>query len=344
LASPNPNWGEITTTTLYNRSRKLADNVTKNNALLVRLSQRGKVKAVDGGQAIVQELEYSENGTYKRYTGYDLLNISPSDVFSAAQYPWAQVAVAVSISGLEEIQNAGEERMIDLLESRIGNAERTMTNGLSGDAYSDGTADGGKQVGGLQLLVPDSGLGVVGGIDRGAWPFWRPSVGSFTAATLTPGPTTMQTMMNRQFLSQARGNDRPDLIIADNTYYRFYWEGLQAIQRVTESNQGVAGFQSLKFMDADVVFDGGFQGVPAGTLPGGPLGGGITWATSSGAPSAHMYFLNTSYIFLRPHRQRNMEPIAPDRFAVNQDAMVKLIAWAGNMTMSNAFLQGVIIN
>jgi hypothetical protein len=60
---PNPNWGEITTTTLFNRSRKLADSVTKNNAILARLTQRNKVKPVDGGQAIVQELEYSENGT-----------------------------------------------------------------------------------------------------------------------------------------------------------------------------------------------------------------------------------------------------------------------------------------
>lgn len=62
MASPNTNWGEITTTTLYNRSRQLADNVTKNNALLRRLSMKGKIKPVDGGQAIVQELEYSENG------------------------------------------------------------------------------------------------------------------------------------------------------------------------------------------------------------------------------------------------------------------------------------------
>lgn len=291
----------------------------------------------------MQELEYSENGTYKRYSGYDILNINPSDVFTAAQYPWAQAAVAVSISGLEEIQNSGENRMIDLLESRIGNAERTMTNGISGDCYGDGTADGGKQIGGLQLLVADvNTAGVVGGIDRGLWPFWRHSVGSFTAAGLSASTATMQTMMNRQWLSQARGTDRPDLMIADNTYYRFYWESLQAIQRITAPNEGVAGFQSLKFMDGDVVFDGGFQGVAAGV--GTAIGGGITWATISGAPTNHMYFLNTDFIFLRPHRDRNMVPLNPDRFAVNQDAMVKLVAWAGNMTMSNAFLQGVLIN
>lgn len=57
MAIPSTNWPEITTTTLYNRSRKLADNVTKQNALLRRLSAKGKVKEFDGGQAIIQEME-----------------------------------------------------------------------------------------------------------------------------------------------------------------------------------------------------------------------------------------------------------------------------------------------
>src|SRR5262249_18446618 len=116
MAIPNTNWGEITTTTLFNRSRKLSDNVTKNNALLKRLRQKDNIKSFDGGQAIVQELEYSENGTYTRYAGYDILNITPSDVFTAAQFNIAQAAAAVSISGLEMLQNSGRERMIPLLE------------------------------------------------------------------------------------------------------------------------------------------------------------------------------------------------------------------------------------
>jgi hypothetical protein len=36
-------------------------------------------------------------------------------------------------------------------------------------------------------------------------------------------------------------------------------------------------------------------------------------------------------------------PLAPDRFSTNQDAMVKLIGWAGNMTLSGAQFQGVLI-
>ena len=111
----SPNLSEIVTTTLRNRSGKLADNVTKNNALLTRLKGRDKVKPVSGGRTIVQELEYAENSTYKRYSGYVLLDIQPSDVFTAAEFNYAQAAVAVSISGLEQLQNAGENQGVRLL-------------------------------------------------------------------------------------------------------------------------------------------------------------------------------------------------------------------------------------
>lgn len=69
MASPNSDFSEIVTTTLRNRSGKLADNVTENNALLMRLRRRGNQKPVSGGRTIVQELEYAENATYKRYSG-----------------------------------------------------------------------------------------------------------------------------------------------------------------------------------------------------------------------------------------------------------------------------------
>jgi hypothetical protein len=55
-----------------------------------------------------------------------------------------------------------------------------------------------------------------------------------------------------------------------------------------------------------------------------------------------MYFLNTKYLFFRPHRDRNFVPIGGDRQSVNQDAIVRLIGWAGNLTSSGAQFQGVL--
>lgn len=63
-----PNVSEIMTTTLESRTKKLADNVSENNAILNRLNKRGKVKPFSGGRVIYQELDYAENSTYKRLT------------------------------------------------------------------------------------------------------------------------------------------------------------------------------------------------------------------------------------------------------------------------------------
>jgi len=63
---------------------------------------------------------------------------------------------------------------------------------------------------------------------------------------------------------------------------------------------------------------------------------------AGGSPASHMYFLNTNYLFFRPHQDRNMVVMDPDRYSTNQDAVIKLIGWAGNMTISNGFLQGVL--
>lgn len=323
MASPNSTFTEIVTTTLRNRSGKLADNVTENNALLNRLKKRGNVKSVSGGRTIVQELEYAENSTFKRYSGYEVLDISPSDVFTAAEYNYAQAAVAVSISGLEMLQNSGEEAVIDLLESRIKNGERTMVNNIAADCYSDGTADGGKQIGGLQLLIDDTpATGTVGGINAATYAFWRNI--AFDATTDGGAAATaanIQSYMNRVWVQLVRGTDHPDLIVADDAYWRLYLESLQAIQRITSDEMASAGFSSLKYMNADVVLDGGYGGA---------------------APANHMYFINTNYLHFRPHSDRNFVPLGDERFAVNQDAMVKLIGFAGNMTVSNRRLQGVL--
>jgi len=325
LINPSPNLTEIVTTTLRNRTGKLADDVTKNNAFLFRLRKKGKVKTVSGGRTIVQELQYAENGTFKRYSGYEPINIAPSDIATGAEFNYAQAAVAVTMSGLEQLQNSGEEAIIDLLEARIENAEKTLLNNIALDVYSDGTADGGRQIGGLQLLVSKTPTsGVVGGIDASTsvGAFWRNQAFSgVNNGGAVVSAANIQSFMNRLYLQLIRGTDQPDLIPADNNFYRFYLESMQSIQRVQSEDMTQAGFNSLQYMNADVVLDGGYGG---------------------GAPTNTMYMLNTNYLFFRPHADRNFVPIGDERFSVNQDALVKLIGFAGNLTISNRFLQGVL--
>ena len=324
MASPNVT--ELATTTLRNRSRKIADNVTKNNAVLTKLKAKGKVRTFSGGRDIVHELSYAENQTFKYYSGYELLDISPSDVLSAAVYPIRQCSTAVTISGLEELQNSGKEQMIDLLSSRIDVAEATMKNRLSNDIYSDGTGSGGKQITGLQNQVDTTpATGTTGGINRANHTFWRNQLESAVISG-TPNDTKREALYNGMrllWMKTTRGNDKVDLITADNVAYGLFWSQFQERQRFTSSTSMMAkaGWESLAFNSADVVLDGGVGG---------------------GSPANRMYFLNCEYLAWRPHSKKNMVPLNKGRYSTNQDAMVQHLLWAGNLCSSNLSVQGVL--
>lgn len=312
---------DVIATTIENRSGVLADNITDNCALLMRLKKRGRIKTVSGGDVILQELMYEDSTTNNAgyYSGYEELNITPNSPISASRWEYKQAAAAVSISGLEVLQNSGKERIIDLIDARMEIAEAQMQNLISSGVYSDGTGTGGKQITGLQAIIADSpSSSTVGGIAEGTYTWWKnisfdASTDGGTAAT----SANIQSYMNRTALQIVRGTDGPDLIVADNNYYRLFLESMQTIQRVTSEEMAGAGFASLKYYGAgrstDVVLDGGVGG---------------------DCPSNHMYFINSKYLFFRPHADRNMVPIGGERMATNQDAIVKLIGWAGNMTAS----------
>lgn len=319
----SPGLSEIVTTTLRNRQGKTADNVSKGNPVLMMLKQNDGWESATG-RSIVQELEYAE-GRFQWYAGYDILDISPSDVITAAEYPWAQAAAVVAANGLEiDVQNTGKEQIINLFKGRIGNAERTMKNQLSFGMYSDGTAFSGKILGGLQLLVADNpATGTVGGINRATSSFWR---NQFFRATTDGGgamsATNIQSYMDELYLRCTRGSDKTNMILADRTSYKFYWASLQAIQRITDadtSKQG-AGFRSLDFVGTPLYYE-----------------------DNPGIPAQHMYFLNTEYIKLKYAQKRNFTPLPQER-AYNQDSFVQMLLWAGQFVTSNASLQGVLNN
>jgi hypothetical protein len=319
MAFANSAISDVVATTIQSRTGIVADNVTKNNAILLKLKENGNMKTFSGGNVILQELSFQENANAGWYSGYEALPIGAADVISAAQFDIKQAACAITMSGLEMLQNSAKEAIIDLMEARIKVGESTMANLISAGLYSDGTANGGKQIVGLLTAVSKTPTtGVYGGIDRATWTFWR------NQASVSGGTTAsnIQSRFNSMYASTCRGADHIDLIMVDNSYWALFMASLQTIQRFTDSAMAKLGFPSVQYMQADVVLDGGIGGY---------------------APATTAYFLNTKYIHFRPHRDRNFVALDPSkRYSVNQDAVVQLLAWAGNLTMSGSQFQGVM--
>lgn len=315
---------ELVTTTYRNHSSEVKDNISNHNALYRRLMKKGRIRLEDGGLSIVEPLDYAENSTYQRYSGYDVLSVQASDVLSAAEFAWRQVACNVAASGLELRTNSGENRIINFVKSKLKNGQRTMANGLSEDLYSAGLAS--NQIGGLQHLIADGdnvhqyGQGTVGGISAVNFPFWRNQVFDASVGGVTPSATTIEnSMMLPLWLATTRGMDTPDLIVMDSVYFSYFENSQTSLKRYASSDEAQGGIVSLKYKTADVVYD----------------------SSDSGMPASHAYFVNTDYLELVAHQDANME-IMPELQSVNQDAVVIPILFMGNLCVSNRARQGVM--
>lgn len=319
MASPNTTFTELVSTTFRKHRKEVKDNLSNRNALLKYIMKRGNYETEDGGLTIATPLDYTTNSTYQRYSDWDTLNISASDVISAAEYQWRQIAINVVASGRELRINSGDSRIINLAKARIKNAIRTFNNSFSSDLYSSGSLT--NQINGLQAIVADTNTNTVGGIDANTWSFWQNTVFDCSVNSVTSSASTIEnSMLLPAWLTVDRGmDDQPDLIVMDNTYYKYFEASQVSIKRYMDASKADGGMVSLKYKNADVLFDG-----------------------NSGIPSSHAYLLNTNYLKLVVHKDADLE-IMDEVRPVNQDGSVTTILWMGNLVCSNRKQQAVII-
>jgi hypothetical protein len=315
----NGTFTELVTTTLRNHKKGIKDNITNRNALLNRMYKKGNYRTEDGGLSIVEPLDYNSNSTYQRYSGWDFLNVAQSDVLSAAEFSWKQIAIHVVANGLELRTNSGDSALEKLVSARIKNAMRTFENNFSSDLYSAGSLT--NQIGGLQAIVADTNTNTIGGIDANTWTFWRNTVYDFSVDSVTASATTIESSMLKLWLQIDRGpSDQPDLIVMSTDYYTFFENSQTSIKRYASAESAQGGFVTLKYKNADVIYD----------------------TSATGIPSTHAYMLNTNYLKLVVHGDADMETMEK-KTPINQDGEVIPVIWQGNLTVSNRKLQGVMI-
>jgi hypothetical protein len=320
MPTPSTVFTEMVTSTDRTWGSKVTDNVSKHNALLNIMKRKGKIKTVSGGYEIAEPIEYGENSTYQRYSGYDALNTNASDVITTVKYDYQQVALHVVASGREIRMNMGsKERMIDLVKTRKANALKTAANNFSIDVYSDGTLT--NQINGLANIIQTNGQGTVGGIDSATFTFWRNKFREITGTNAYTAANIVQEM-NPLWYSLTRGADKPDLIVFSHDLFAVYEASQQQLQRYADGELAKAGFNTLKYKDANVVFDDN---------------------TNFTTTAERGYFLNTDYLYLVQHKEAQWT-MDDEKRPTNQDAIVVPMYWMGNLVCTNRALQGILID
>ena len=301
----NSNFDTLLSTTLANYRSTLTDNVFTARPLTFKLMEKGRIRMLNGGTKIVEPLIYGQNDTVGSYAGFDTIALTPQTGISAAEYEWKQYAASISMSGIEEAKNNGEQEIINLLEAKIMQAEESLREGFNEMFFADGTGNGSKDWNGLANLV--EATGTVGNIDPSTNSWWA-SYEENTSAALTLA------QMSTAYNTVSVGNDHPDVLLTTQTLFEKYEALLMPLLRYTDSKTADAGFQNLLFKSAPVMYD---VHCPAGTF----------------------FFLNSKYITLVGHSGKwfqQTEFIRPE----DLDARYALIMCYGNLTLRNRAKQG----
>ena len=301
----NSNFDALLSTTLANYRDQLTDNIFTARPLTYSLMEKGRIRMVNGGTKIVEPLIYGLNDTIGSYSGYDTIALTPQTGISAAEFEWKQYAASISISGIEEAKNNGEQEIINLLEAKIMQAEESMREGFNTMFFADGTGNSSKDWNGLGNLVEANNT--VGNIDSSAYTWWN-SYEENTSTALTLA------QMSTAYNSVSVGNDHPDTLLTTQTLFEKYEALLQPQLRYTDTKTADAGFQNLLFKAAPVMYD---TGCTAGTF----------------------FFLNSKYLTLVGHSDKWFSQtsfISPE----DTDARYALIMCYGNLTVRNRAKQG----
>jgi len=317
---PNPNSlvGQLLTTTLDTYAPSIVDNVTNNHPLLSKLKAKGNIVKCSGGATFQEKISYATNGTVQYQGEYDTYNTTPQDVISTATFAQKILSGTVTMTDLEYAQNAGKEQIVDLLAAKIKVLESSLSNTLGTSIYADGTGSGGKDIGGLQLLIADAPTtGTVGQINRANYAFWQPKLYDFSVESVTASATTILAAFNTLYLRcQAQMGELPDMIAADSVYFSYFETATQTIQRITNDKIGAMGFDNLKYKSSDVFYD-------------------------PECPASHAYFINTNHIFLK-YLGKALFTKGEATRPYNQPAYVIPMTMIGNMTVDNSRVHGVM--
>lgn len=312
---------------IEDRSSGYQDLVSNANVLLAVMKSKGMWKPFEG-PTIRERILYAESGTYTRYSGYQFLNPRPAELINDAEFTPKLAAVSVVLSGEDILQNSGSTaQLMNIMEVHIEAAEQELEDRFTEDLHSDGTSDGGRQIGGLQLAIPTTvNSGTYGGISRSSNSQWRTSsydANSYFSGYTAVNSTSVRPIFEQIMIERSRGKKGPDLLMSSQEHYLAFSAATAAIQRITDGGTvGKLGFPSLKFYGAgkslDVVLEGGI---------------------GSAMPSNTTYFIDSDALRFRYHKDRNFSKFGGKQTPVNQDAVVQHIGFYGELTMVNPLHQ-----
>lgn len=198
------------------------DNVSDRVPLFNWLRQSDAFEHWDGKGKYIIEPVLAELPEYLQALGpYEQINLQPASGLEDVPFHYKEIVFPITITHREMKNNAGKQQAISLLKSKTKQAELAFATGIDKMLLGDGTGQGGKEMLGLEAIIPDDNTtGSLGGFDRSTNTWIRCPVvdGSQSSIAFDNLRAKMSNIKN----TCTRGNVRPDLYLTNQTVYEGY--------------------------------------------------------------------------------------------------------------------------
>ncbi len=326
--NPTAAYQQVLSMALEERASAWQDIVSDSIPLFDVLRRKGLWQTYSGPR--IRQTLLIDLPTIQWYSGSDFLTNVPKELFNDAYFTPKMCAVPIQLNNEEILNNQGENQQFDVMKEYINAAEVGLTEGIEEALFSDGTGFGGKQLGGLNLAVPETPTNSYGGIDRNTYAIWKTQ--AFDANSFATGigtavsSTTIRPFLLRIADTMVRGRRAPDLFLMSPQHFEAYDAATTSIQRITnETTLGKLGFRTLEYVGA---------GQRAEIVYGGGKG--------SQMPDNTTFLLETDSLRMRYNPSRNFDTLfkGDGQMPINQDVIAQFVGWMGELTMVNPLFNG----
>lgn len=347
-------YNSLLASTIKHYKKGFVDNIISDFILLAALGQKDLatgvfqmrapegdfaegIKLIDGGEKIFFPIMQAKNTTVQAYSGYDTLDINPTDPFSAAEYDWTSIAGSVNMDNERLDKNRGDAvKLFDLMKGMMDNLKVSMQEKVNTLLLQPRS---GKNPWGLLDLIKDDpttnpSYGNLGGIDVTAadGAFWKnQQVNQASAAFGTDQTGTGSQNLRKLIRNCTFGVERPNLIIAGEAAFEALENSLLnqirygAAVSKKEELLANAGFQTLMFKGIPVVMEKTVD----------------TVRSAAGLTGSAFYAINTKYMKLYGMKHRWFEPSSVKE-PVNQDTQVMHLITRCQFTTDSRRSHGVL--
>lgn len=321
----NPNFNTaILSTTIEKRLPGIIDNFFDSLALFWWMKRKGRYLKQNGGTKIVTPLLFDENDTAQSYSGFDVLDITPQEGISAAEYDWREYAISIVISRREQRINSGKEAAANLLDAKIDQGRMSFFKKFNDDLHTARTS-GDKDIWSIVDAIKvdpttNPAAGNFGNIDSStaANAYWRNVQvdGSKTTTAFDNLISSMRSVYNQSSIAGGVNDLKPDVGTTDRTVFEGYEGILEDRHRIVDNDTADAGFEHLKYKAMTLFFD-------------------------EAASAGEMRFINSQFLFFVVDSATDFV-LNKFKEPINQTALVAHILWMGGLVCRRRDKLGVV--